>query len=132
MVQRGEFPRPRALRPDIPPALEAVLQLVQRGEFPRPRALRPYIPPALEAVCLKAMALAPEDRYPSPVDLAEDLERWLADEPVLAFPEGWFGRLARGMRRHYAGVQAGAVASLIVAVVAFGATFTVNTARQDA
>ena len=39
---------------------------------------------ALEAVCLKAMALKPEDRYAAPKALAEDVERWLADEPVTA------------------------------------------------
>src|SRR5262249_29161189 len=37
------------------------LRRVQRGEFPPPRAVRPSIPQALEAVCLKAMALKPED-----------------------------------------------------------------------
>ena len=40
------------------------------------------IDPALEAICLKAMALRPEDRYATPGALAEDLDRWLADEPV--------------------------------------------------
>ena len=53
---------------------------------------------ALEAVCLKAMALRPEDRYASPRALADDVEHWLADEPVSALPEpgasGW--RAGRG------------------------------------
>src|SRR5262249_40255850 len=39
-------------------------QKIQRGDFPRPRAVRPAAPRALEAVCVKAMALRPEDRYP--------------------------------------------------------------------
>ena len=50
----------------------------------RPRPVHPWIDPALEAVCLKAMALRPEDRYPTPRALAEDIEHWLADEPVSA------------------------------------------------
>ena len=33
------------------------------------------------------MALRPEDRYGSCRGLAEDLERWMADEPVLAWRE---------------------------------------------
>ena len=41
------------------------LRRVQRGEFPPPRAVRPGIPQGLEAICLKAMALKPEERYPS-------------------------------------------------------------------
>jgi serine/threonine protein kinase len=34
-----------------------VLARVQRGDFPRPRQLRPDVPRALEAVCLRTMAL---------------------------------------------------------------------------
>ena len=45
------------------------------------------IPRALEAVCLKAMATEPEDRYATARALAEDIERWLADEPVTAWRE---------------------------------------------
>jgi len=40
------------------------------------------VPAALEAVSLEAMALRPEDRYGSARELAGDIERWLADEPV--------------------------------------------------
>src|SRR5262249_40442114 len=42
-----------------------ILRLVQQGEFPTPRTLDRAIDRALEAVCLKAMALKPEDRYAS-------------------------------------------------------------------
>src|SRR5262249_53238465 len=43
----------------------AVLRAVQRGEIPPPRRLDPSLDMVLEAVCLKAMALRPEDRYPT-------------------------------------------------------------------
>ena len=43
----------------------ASLEAVQQGDFPAPRAIRADIPPALEAVALKAMALRPDDRYGS-------------------------------------------------------------------
>ena len=68
-----------------------MLRAVQRGEFPPPRRLDPAIDPALEAVCLKAMALKPEDRYATPRALADDVERWMADEPVAAWREPWRG-----------------------------------------
>jgi formylglycine-generating enzyme required for sulfatase activity/serine/threonine protein kinase len=77
-----------------------VLGKVQRGDYPRPRELDPRMHPALEAVCRKAMALRPEDRYPSPQALAEDLEKFLADEPVTAYREPLPTRLARWRRRH--------------------------------
>jgi serine/threonine protein kinase len=65
-----------------------VLQKVQRSDFPPPRRLRPDVPRALEAICLKAMALKPEERYATPRALADDVEHWLADEPVGAAPLG--------------------------------------------
>ena len=58
-----------------------------RASSRRPRAVDPSIPPPLEAICLKAMAFEPEDRYHSARELAHDLEHWLADEPVSAYPE---------------------------------------------
>jgi eukaryotic-like serine/threonine-protein kinase len=61
-----------------------ILKKTQAGEIRRPRCVRPTLPRSLEAICVKAMALRPEDRYPSPRTLADDLERWLAGEPVTA------------------------------------------------
>ncbi len=53
------------------------------------------VAPALEAICLKAMARKPEDRYASPMDLAEDVERWSAGAPVLADRKPLLAALAR-------------------------------------
>ncbi len=64
-----------------------VIDKVMKGDFPPPRALDRTIPAPLEAVCLKAMALEPAARYHSVHDLAQDLEHWLADEPVTAYSE---------------------------------------------
>jgi WD40 repeat protein/serine/threonine protein kinase len=97
--------------------LREVLQRVQKGDFRAPRALDTNIAAPLEAICLKAMALAPPDRYPSAQDLAEDLEHWLADEPVKAYPERLGARLCRSARRHQAMV-AGATALLLTAIIA--------------
>ncbi len=56
--------------------------------------------PALEAICRKALALEPEGRYATVEALKADLERWLADEPVLAWRDPWTIRAARWVRRH--------------------------------
>ena len=67
--------------------------VVQRSDFRSPRQLDPTIDPALEAVCQKAMAFDRIDRrfeLPAPA-LAEDVERFMADEPVSAWREP-FGR----------------------------------------
>jgi serine/threonine-protein kinase len=97
-----------------------ILHKVQQGDCPRPRAVDRRVPPALEALCLKAMALKPQERYPSPQALADDVEKWLADEPVTAHRESWLPRMARWARRHRPLVAA-AVALLLTAVVALAA-----------
>jgi serine/threonine-protein kinase len=93
----------------------AVLHAVQKGDFPPPRRLDPAIDPALEAVCLKAMALQAEDRYPTPRALAEDIEHWMADEPVTAWREPWPRRARRWERRHRTAVMA-ATSGLLMAL----------------
>src|SRR5262249_12522599 len=51
-------------------ALADVLRKVQRGEVVWPRQAKPGTPPALDAICRQAMALKPEDRYPTAQALA--------------------------------------------------------------
>ncbi|MFI5455865.1 MAG: hypothetical protein ACHRXM_10480 [Isosphaerales bacterium] len=77
-----------------------MLRRVQRGEFMPPRQVKRAVPTPLEAICLKAMALRPKDRYNSPRALADDIEHWLADEPVSAWREPLPLRTRRWMRRH--------------------------------
>src|SRR5262249_23702582 len=76
----------------------------------------------LEAICLMAMAKTRDERYATAAEMASDLERFLADEPVAAYREGPKERLARWSRRHRTTVAAGTVAS-VVAVVALVAGF---------
>jgi len=72
-----------------------VLHKVERGKVTPLRQVCPTVPPALEAVCRKALALRPEDRYASALDLAADVEHWLADEPVSAYHEPLTVRVRR-------------------------------------
>ncbi len=85
-------------------------------EIPPPRTVDRRVPPPLEAVCLKAMALLPQDRYPSVRELAGDVERWLADEPVTAYREPALTRLGRWGRKHPARVAGLTAAALVGAV----------------
>jgi serine/threonine-protein kinase len=113
------------------PDTDGMLRRVQAGDFPRPRAVAPEVPAALEAVCLKAMALRPEDRYVTALALAEDVEHWLADEPVSAGREPWPARLGRWARRHRP-LVAGAAAAAAVALAALSvATVLLSAANED-
>jgi tetratricopeptide (TPR) repeat protein/tRNA A-37 threonylcarbamoyl transferase component Bud32 len=95
--------------------LGQLLAKVRRGEFPPPRSVKRSVPPALEAITLKAMALKPEDRYGSARALADEIEHWMADEPVAAYREPWTARAARWARRHRTAVTT--VAALLVTTV---------------
>ncbi len=59
---------------------------ILRGEMPRPRELRADVPAELEDICLKAMARAPEDRYPGCAQLAEALAGWLQEQDGAVAP----------------------------------------------
>src|SRR6516162_9193932 len=66
------------------------------------------------------MAIKPADRYASPRALADDLERWLADKPVSAWPEPIVVRAKRWARRHQTLVTSSA-ASLFIGLIALAA-----------
>ena len=98
--------------------LQTLLRAVQTGQFPPPRERDPRIDKTLEAVCLKAMALEPGNRYASPRALADDIERWMADDPVTALPDGWGRRIARWSRRNRSATRAAAASLVVIATVA--------------
>jgi eukaryotic-like serine/threonine-protein kinase len=112
---------------------EVVLIQVAAGAFRRPRQIDPSVPPALEAICLKAMSLQPADRYEAVKEMALDVERWMADEPVSVWREPWSKRARRWTRRHRGPVSA-AAAALLMATLLGGAFATIeaNRARDEA
>ena len=108
--------------PFIDHDLPELLRKVGQGDFLPPRKLKAWIDPALDAICLKAMATAAKERYLTPRALADDVEHWLADEPVSAWREPVRRRLRRWGRRHRLLVT-GLAATVVVAAgrVAVGA-----------
>ena len=93
----------------------AVLRAVQKGDFRPPRSIDPTVDRALEAVCLKAMALKPEDRYPSARALAEDVERWIGRRAGLGPPRVPGSRRAGRWARRHRTLVAGAAILLVSA-----------------
>lgn len=70
----------------------------------------------LDRVVMKALAAEPERRYATAHAFAEDLQRWLEHQPVLAREGGFFYRAGKFVRRNRVAVAAAAIAC--VAIVA--------------
>src|SRR5262249_12690109 len=94
-----------------------MLRRIAQSDSPLARNVDPAVPRPLDAICAKAMAKRREDRYQSAAALAEDVQRWLADEPVHAYPEPLRVRAGRKLRKHKGFVTAAAAVLIIVSVV---------------
>lgn len=97
-----------------------VLHKAAREEPILPRKLNSRLPRDVETVILKAMDRDPGRRYASAGEMAEDLRRSLADEPILARPSSRSYRLRKFLRRNRVGASLGgiAAAALVIASVA--------------
>jgi serine/threonine-protein kinase len=102
--------------------MATVLRQVVHDAPAPPRAAVPAVPRALEAVCLQALARRPADRYPTVLELAGDVKRYLADEPVSAYRDPLTTRLTRWGRRHRTLATSGGVLAIaLIATLAVGA-----------
>jgi WD40 repeat protein len=88
------------------------LEQVRSQEPLPPRRLRPKLPRDLETICLRCLQKEPGKRYPSAGDLAQDLRRFLAGEPIRARPIRAWERVVKWARRRPAAAALVAVISL--------------------
>lgn len=87
-------------------------ELLKKIAFEEPRRLRQInrrIPEDLETIVSKAMEKGPDDRYAAAQELAEDLQRFLGDQPIQAKPPTMLQRTGKWARRHQALVAAAVV-----------------------
>jgi eukaryotic-like serine/threonine-protein kinase len=78
----------------------ALSEQIKAVEPPRPRSIDPRVPRDLETIVLKAIEKDPGDRYATAEAMAEDLRRFLDDEPILARRVAASERYARWARRN--------------------------------
>ena len=76
------------------------IKLLLDTEPKKPRLLNPKIDRDLSTICLKCLEKDPKRRYPSALDLAEDLERWLKYEPIVARHTGIVARGRKWVQRN--------------------------------
>jgi hypothetical protein len=80
--------------------LDTLAQVMDHPPVP-PQVINPKVDLDLSTVCLKCLSKDPSQRYPSALALAEELERWLAGDPVRARPPTLYS-VARSLMRHHA------------------------------
>jgi tetratricopeptide (TPR) repeat protein len=80
-------------------AMETMGQ-VRTQEPVSPRTLQPSVPRDLETICLKCLAKDREGRYATAKEVAEDLERFLSNKPILARPASPWERTVKFVKRN--------------------------------
>ena len=81
-------------------SLDDIVQLIAHEDPVLPRRINPEIPGDLQNICMKALEKIPADRYQTAVEMADDLERFLADEPVLAAPVSYSRMMSGKIEQH--------------------------------
>ena len=95
---------------------QELLRRIAQEEPTPPRRLNPSIPRELETILLKAMNKEPESRYATAQELADDLKRFLEEEPIRAKRPTLLERATKWSRRHATAVGAAALVLLVAAV----------------
>jgi tRNA A-37 threonylcarbamoyl transferase component Bud32 len=113
--------------------LESTLRLVLSTEPLAPHLLNPNIPLDLETICLKCLEKDPPKRYATAQALADDLRRFLNNEPISARPLGPAGKMCRWSQRNPALATAYSLLILFLGVILIAsplAIFRINQARK--
>jgi tetratricopeptide (TPR) repeat protein len=112
--------------------VDATLGLVRQDEPVSPRRLQPTVPRDLETICLKCLRKEAVRRYATAQNLADDLRRFRAGEPVLARPVGTGERVIVWCRREPG--FAGLLAALLLVFLAgsSGVLWQWQRARENA
>jgi serine/threonine protein kinase/Flp pilus assembly protein TadD len=101
---------------------QELLRQIAFDEPRPPRRLNKGIPAELVTIVLKALEKNPAERYATAQELADDLQRWLKDEPIRARRPSLVLRARKWARRHQAVVGAAAVCLLVI-FTALGGSF---------
>ena len=79
---------------------QQIIQKVRSQDPPRPSLRANDVPKPLEAICMRAMSRTINDRYSNANLVAEDLNQWLADEPIEIYADPLSTRIRRWIKSH--------------------------------
>ena len=96
-----------------------------------PRLLNASIPADLETICLKCLEKEPEKRYPTAQALADDLDRFLLQEPIHARPATPIEKLAKWGRRKPALAGLSAAVLILFLSVLIGSPIALNRIKKE-
>ena len=110
----------------LTPAIDGIgyhdlLEKVIHHEPVSPKQLMPSLPTDLDTIVRKATAKSATERYATAQELADDLQRWLDDVPIVAQPPTPLQRFAKWRRRHRVLVHI-AISLLLVGSILLSAT----------
>lgn len=108
-----------------------LMEQISNSNPPKPRSIDSRIPRDLETIVLKAIEKEPRSRYASAHDLAEDLRRFIDDEPIRARRTPLVERAVRWSRRNRELATALTVASLITIGLLWGWLSTVSSSLKE-
>jgi WD40 repeat protein/predicted Ser/Thr protein kinase len=111
--------------------LPEAARLILEHDPPRLGSINPELRGDVETIVAKALEKDPARRYQSAADLAADLRRWVAHEPILARPPSALYHLRKFARRHTA-LVGGVVATVVALALGLIGTilFAVGEAKQ--
>src|SRR6266571_5284820 len=119
--------------PFVGEALTDTLDQVVNSEPVSPRLLNPSVPRDLETICLKCLEKEPDERYATAQALADELGRFVNNEPIRARPVSLLEKGLRWCRRKPALASFIAATSLLLLAILIGspiAIYRINQARK--
>jgi tetratricopeptide (TPR) repeat protein len=103
---------------------------VKHDEPVPPSELCPKLPRDLETICLKCLEKDPGRRYSTARELANDVDRWLKGQPILARRTGWIGKLWRWSLRNPGWAAVALFVSMVLLALAIGGPLVAKRERH--
>lgn len=127
-ILTGQAPHEECREATGSSTIRQLITAIASEPSPQANAVNENVNSALDAICAKAMAKKRYARYASTTELSEDIQRWMAGEPVSAYNESLSQRIGRWIQHHQRLSQL-IIAAVIIIIVAI-TTLAIST-RQN-